>query len=87
MTTAADTIRVFCVDKNSPTDRYATDLELDWTIGEITAALMSDGFLDNDDWLVHHARTGTQLTPGMTLDAAGIEDGDQLSYGRRTHGA
>lgn len=87
MATDTATIRVFCVNKDDTTDAYATDIERDWTIGEITTALISDGFLPSDDWVVHHARTGTQLTPAMTLESAGVEDGDQLSYHRRTHGA
>lgn len=91
MTTTTDTMRIFCINKDNPSDHYATDLERDWRVEEIVEALIADRFLSSpnpgENWHVHHARTGAELRPAMTLEAASVEDGDQLSFHRHSHGA
>lgn len=91
MTTTTDTIRIFCHNKDNPGEHYATDLERDWKVEEIVAGLIAEDFLSatgpGEVWLVHHARTGTELRGGMTLEAASVEDGDQLTFHRHSHGA
>jgi hypothetical protein len=92
MTTTADTLRIFCVNKDLGTgEHYATDLEPDWTIDELTEGLIADGYLSaptgGEKWLVHHARTGRDLPGRATLAEAGVADGDQLTFHRKSHGA
>ena len=92
MTTTAGTLRIFCVNKDLGTgDHYATDLESDWTIDELTEGLIADGYLDaptgGEKWLVHDAGTGRDLAGSATLVDAGVEDGDQPTFHRKSHGA
>ena len=90
MTTATDTMRIFCKAKEAQ-DPYEAEVAPDISVSELVKGLNDVRYLPalaaGERWSVLHVRSSGSLTPNAKLDESDVEDGDLLEFSRDSHGA
>ena len=88
---ATDIITITCQEKGRP-DSFDADVPLDCTGAELLRSLIDDhGYLSaptgDRPYRLVVGRTGAEIPGNITLEEAGVKDGDVLTIARDSHGA